>query len=538
MEPVVIERGDVGRTQAFGTGGGRSFRAPRSISGLLVLAATIGSAGTASAQEPIARATSGDGKAASRSLLSPSTAAPKDPLASGSRPPRPAVGSSRDPRPASAKVAGTSSPVDPASLPAKRYRIRDKDENCVVARFYGQYGDKTVLLQPDGQLGFPTRLVPADDPFVPITSDELRRRLERKPYAGFAVLTTEHYLIFYQSRLAFAQDSARLLEDLYRGLTEFCRRNGLLVHESEFPLVAVIFANEKDFRAHKDVDSEVQAYYEIFTNRIFFYEESERDRTEPKLVALRKPQTVAHEGTHQILANIGVQPRLAAWPLWLVEGFTEYCATPTRTRKGLAWERIGAINPLHMATLCELDDPLSSELLDDAQRAEAPAGPTRLVDAESLVKKTQLTPTEYAQAWALTFYLALQKGPEFREFLKSMSRMPPLEPRTPESHLATFRKFFGDDLSKLDKKAEAYLRKRSQEGKFIALPYYAVIFEQPLGGGMVRRRATVSQSPQVIRKWVEQSILPQGGEPNWDMWPFPSRARAILAAEDWMRRRF
>jgi hypothetical protein len=273
------------------------------------------------------------------------------------------------------------------------------------------------------------------------------------------------------------------------------------------------------------VDQEVQAYYEIFTNRIFFYEESERDRTEPKLVAVRKPQTVAHEGTHQILANIGVQPRLADWPLWLVEGFTEYCATPKWTRKGLVWEKMGQINPLHMATLRELDDPL--------QRAQAPAGPHRLVDAESLVKKTRLTPTDYAQAWALTFYLALQK-PEFVKYLKSMSRMPPLEPRTPEWHLAEFRKFFGDDLAKLDKKAEDFLRKQSQRRDFVLLPHYAVIFEQPLGGGMVRRAARVSQSPQVIQKWLEQTISPQGGVPNWEVLPFPTHMRAVMAAEEWM----
>ena len=58
-------------------------------------------------------------------------------------------------------------------------------------------------------------------------------------------------------------------------------------------------------------------------------------------MALRKPQTVAHEGAHQILANIGVQPRLSDWPLWLIEGFAEYCATPTRTKKGMAWDQAG-----------------------------------------------------------------------------------------------------------------------------------------------------------------------------------------------------
>ena len=74
------------------------------------------------------------------------------------------------------------------------------------------------------------------------------------------------------------------------------RRKEFPVHESEFPLVAVIFATESDFRNHKQVDPQVQAYYEFFTNRIFFYQKSVRDKLEPKVAALLKPQTVAHEG--------------------------------------------------------------------------------------------------------------------------------------------------------------------------------------------------------------------------------------------------
>ncbi len=62
------------------------------------------------------------------------------------------------------------------------------------------------------------------------------------------LLKTDHYLIFYKSSLAFAQDSGRLLDDLYAGLIDAFRRNGFPVHETEFPLVAVIFATERDFR--------------------------------------------------------------------------------------------------------------------------------------------------------------------------------------------------------------------------------------------------------------------------------------------------
>ena len=253
---------------------------------------------------------------------------------------------------------------------------------------------------------------------------------------------------------------------------------------------------------------------------------------------MRKPQTVAHEGAHQILANIGVQPRLSEWPLWLAEGFAEYCATPAQTKKGFVWDGLGTINALHMATLRELDDPISNELVDDAERARAPARPSRLVDSGSLVTKTRLTPTDYAQAWAMTHYLARNRADDFVAFLKAMSRMPPLEPRTPEQHLAEFRKFFGAETARLDKKADEYVRKISRQGNFLALPWYAVIFEQPLGGNMVHRAATISQSPQVIQAWVEQRTSPMGGMPSWEAFPFPSRARALIAAETWMRREF
>ena len=207
-----------------------------------------------------------------------------------------------------------------------------------------------------------TSCVPTNEPFKPLTANELKSILHKGPFVDYQLLTTDHYLIFYKSTPAFAQDSGRLLEDLYRGLIDTFRRKNVPVHESEFPLVAVIFATEQDFLAHKSVDPQVRAYYEYFTNRIFFYQKSDRDHLEPRVAALLKPQTVAHEGAHQILSNIGVQPRPSSWPAWLVEGLAEYCATTANTKKGIMWSGLGAINSLHMATIRELEDPLSNQV--------------------------------------------------------------------------------------------------------------------------------------------------------------------------------
>ena len=138
------------------------------------------------------------------------------------------------------------------SLPApRRFKIRDESGNCVVARLHGQHGDKSALILPDGQLGYPNMLVPTEQPFQPMTATELAARIHNGPFSGFQLLKTAHYLVLFQSSRAFAEDSGRLLEDLYRGLIDAFRRNEIPVHESEFPLVAVIFATEQDFRAHK-----------------------------------------------------------------------------------------------------------------------------------------------------------------------------------------------------------------------------------------------------------------------------------------------
>jgi hypothetical protein len=393
---------------------------------------------------------------------------------------------------------------------------------------------------PDGQLGIPTRLIPTDEPFRPLTRDELYPLLKRELFSDFESFKTAHYLIYFQSRsessLGFAQRSGALLENLYGGLTETFRKRGVPFHGLEFPLVVVIFDSEREFRAHKKVAPDVQAYYEIYTNRIYFYETSERDRLAPELATLRRPQTVAHEGTHQILANIGVQPRLAAWPVWLTEGLAEYCASPVQDKNGIAtWNGLGMINALHMATIRDLEDPYSMQVKarhgHTSRTGRDPGKPL----LESLIRAERLSPTDYALAWALTHYLALKRGDDFVRFLIEMGKVPPLEPRTADEQVAAFKKSFGDDLAKLDKQIAGYLSKLARQRGYDHLPYYAVTFEQPFGNGVLRRAAMVSQSPSMIQQWIQEVSSPRGAAPSWHILAHPSRARAAKTAEEFMQ---
>jgi hypothetical protein len=244
---------------------------------------------------------------------------------------------------------------------------------------------------------------------------------------------------------------------------------------------------------------------------------------------------VAHEGAHQILSNIGVQPRPTSWPAWLVEGLAEYCATTVNTKKGIKWEGVGGINSLHMATIRELEDPLSNQMNGSATTTKKVARRLSVSQSEALLLKQSLTPTDYAEAWALTHYLAEKREGKFFEYLKTMSQIPPLEPRTPEENLQVFRKFFDEPPSRLDKKLANHIHDLSRKRSYDTLYYYEVVFHQALGNGLIRRAATVSQSPQIIQQWIQEMTSPSGDIPNWEARPWPTRARAEQAAQEWIR---
>jgi hypothetical protein len=431
--------------------------------------------------------------------------------------PPPARGAPR-PQPPRSKVAEAGKVEPPANV-----LVRDETGQTLVARVHGESHGRLVVLLPDGQLGWPEGRADTTEPFVIATADEVAKSLTEGPFRGFRVQKTDHFVVVYQCSEPFATDSAHLLESLYVGLKKALEKSGIAVHEAEFPLVAVIFAHEAAFRAFRPIAPEVEAYYDMLSNRIYFYETSERERSSPEVAAIRKPQTVAHEGTHQILLNLGVQTRLADWPLWLVEGLAEYCA-PTnikRGKRGVEWAGLGMVNPLHMGTLHDLDE--QAEL----QRGAAPAHigrDTRVPLVEYLTIKSDLTPTDYALSWALTHYLAKRRTKEFVAFLKAMGQIPPLERMTPEQHLKTFREIFGAHLGRVDVQLAKHLASLHYE----PLPYYAVVFEQPLGGGLVKRAALVSQSPSMIRQWLDTMRSPRGLPPTWQAIPFPTRTEALL----------
>jgi hypothetical protein len=457
----------------------------------------------------------------------------------------------RKPAPSSLLPARDAPPPPPAPAPklpeAQRVKIAGEGGDPVVARVHGGPGSD-VALMPDGRLVFFQGTVFTDAPFQPETADEMRvRLLGTADLHGFHVEQTEHYLVFSQGarpdNKRFADLCANHLESLYRGLLTSLSKKGFDVHESEFPLVAIIYRTEAEFRAKTQVDPEVQAFYENLSNRIVFFEKSTNEADAPDVAALRKPQTVAHEGTHQILQNIGLQPRLAPWPPWLIEGMAEFCA-PTSTKKNAEWKGFSQINPFHMATFHDLREQGGVQVYGKQRGAPQFALGNRWI--EELVVRGKLQPIDYALSWALTYYLANKRTPEFVSYLKTMSKLPPLQKLSPDDHLRMFRKAFLSDpkLAGADPKAagtdrivamgrlvERFL---DAQKNFQPIPYYAVGFIQQMPGGIIRRASVVSPSPATIRQWIEGITDPNGGPSRWEAHRFRTRTEAEVAAQQWM----
>ena len=259
-------------------------------------------------------------------------------------------------------------------------------------------------------------------------------------------------LLFYRSSEAFAAASSKLLEGLYEGLrSTFKDWGGFPIHDPSFPLVAVVEADEAAFRASRAASPQTKAIYEILTNRIHFYEPSADDdgRSDPST----GPRAVLHEGTHQILQNIGVHARLAEWPLWLSEGLAELASGDSINEQG-GWSGFGEDHPLHLATLQELNArPLRYSNFDlsksfEPGRDDSKATPTSL----RLLSRESLSPTDYALVWAFVRHLETRRPEEFRAYLRELSARPPLKPYPLADQEADYVRHFGPPTWALDRR--------------------------------------------------------------------------------------
>ncbi|MFN8856065.1 MAG: DUF1570 domain-containing protein [Planctomycetaceae bacterium] len=289
----------------------------------------------------------------------------------------------------------------------------------------------------------------------------LIRRLEDELIPGCEFVQTKHYVVASYAGRAYAQWCAGLFERLHQAFRNYWKQRDILLRDPEFPLVAILLKDERQFRrfATDDAGADAagsQGYFSIESNRIVIYDltSSERATINTAAEIVRSVSanpfniaTVVHEATHQIAFNSGMHVRLSDNPLWLTEGMAMFFETPDLANR-TGWRTIGLVNELRLRQFlnyCEKRrraDSLETLLSSDRRFTEVDSA----VDA-------------YSESWALTYYLLRTQQAAYGRLLRKLQNQPVLKWQTEEERLEDFCKNISDDLTKLDADFLKYIRR-------------------------------------------------------------------------------
>jgi Protein of unknown function (DUF1570) len=394
----------------------------------------------------------------------------------------------------------------------------------VVALLHAEVGDRRLVILPDGRL----ESVPvaeaklSAEPFRPATKEQIAAELAARGFKDFKVRGTARYVYVYNTSEPFYKGTSRILETMYPAVLAYFKRLKLPVDDPEVPLVAVMFRTEKEFQKYEPVGPSIAAYYNALSNQIVMYEQSDLVEVAPELAMKQSISTIAHEGIHQILHNIGVQQRLSRWPMWLSEGLAEYFA-PTTVGARMRWKGVGKPNDLRMY---ELNQFMQAR---PARRGEM---------VEQVVGAANLTSSGYAAAWSLTHYLASRQRTRFHDYLRDVAEFGPLEPRegiSADEAKKLFVQHFGDDFAALEESLLTHLRTLPYADPIANQTHYVVLIDTS-----TRRVAGVTSSPAEVRKWQEETLskLPPAvrAATRFQVTPFADRASAKRYADRFLGR--
>ncbi|MCH5373802.1 MAG: DUF1570 domain-containing protein [Planctomycetes bacterium] len=426
--------------------------------------------------------------------------------------------------------------VAPGAVSAGRDRrvlTADEDGGAVVARVHVQVGPTLIVMLPDGRLVArgEEQCSPTERPFEAIGMDQLAQRLGDGEFAGWRTRHTRRYLYVYNCSDTFIEVASRVLETMFRGIGFYAQAQKIEVAAPEFPLVVVVFGTQKEFKKYQQMTDGVVAYYDLLTNRVLMCEESDLWEVKQELAIRQSIATIAHEGAHQVLHNIGVQQRLSLWPMWLNEGLAEFFA-PTSTDRRLKWKGVGEVNDLRMF---ELEQLIKSRAPDkaDGQLVAQTVGAARL------------TSTGYAMAWALTHYLADRQRESLAEFVRAMSHRGPLcgggevvSPGVIPGNLRDFKQYFGEDLADIERRVMLHLCRLPYQDPFADWPHFVAFVQLP-NGGNPRRQAEVFHLPLQAKRWCDALLATLPAEQRElaksEVREFSNRAEAEQTAHRWLQ---
>lgn len=335
-------------------------------------------------------------------------------------------------------VSGTALGGEPPAIEIQLPRQK------VVGRPLLWSAERIHLLGRDGRLWdfTPTQAKDyrqASDIFRPLTKNEMRGQLQHEFGDGFEVTSTGNYLVVHPA----GQENqwAQRFEVLYRSFLHYFTTRGFRPVAPPFPLVAIVFPNQQDFLRYAanegyKLPPQVLGYYSPTSNRIALY-----DTTTGQLPGsdwTSNADTIIHEAAHQTAFNTGIHSRWSPPPRWVAEGL------------GTMFEARGVSNsPLYTSQA----DRINRGRLESFQKYTSRRPKGALAALVGSDRFFQADPDgAYAEAWALTFFLAETEPRKYLAYLAKTGQHKPFAVVTPQERMQDFVSVFGTQLDLLEAK--------------------------------------------------------------------------------------
>jgi len=299
----------------------------------------------------------------------------------------------------------------------------------------------------------------------PLSKKELGKQLLKELPDGFKIHSTRHYVVAYDTERAYAKWIGNLYEGkLKKAFKRFWSNHKFRIKAQEptVPLVAIVFSNRKAYEAWAQRElgqppGDTIAYYNLMTNRVTMFDLTAgqgngTNTKRPIEDVLRDPRsvrmvsTIIHEGTHQLMFNTGLQTRLADTPYWLNEGIAMFFETPDFQKKQ-GWRGPGKTNYDRLG-----------DILRYARNRPEDSLETLIATDKRLQVGGQVSANAYAESWAMIHFLINRKPDKFTQYLKHLTEKKRLISDEPQVRVDDFKKFFGEDLYKLDAEFLDYVK--------------------------------------------------------------------------------
>ena len=276
-----------------------------------------------------------------------------------------------------------------------------------------------------------------NDYFRGLSQSEMRGELQREFGDRYEVSGTGHYLVVHP---AGQKDLwAERFEQLYREFQHYFTARGFRPIAPKFPLVAVVCYDQNDFarlaaRDGVNIRSGTLGYYSPTTNRVLLYDTT---AGQPGADWTLNAETIIHEATHQTAFNTGIHSRLAAQPLWVAEGLATMFEAPGVWNSSVHRQQSDRINRYRL-----------DRYRNYVATRRKPGSLEKLIASDDLFRSD--ADAAYAEAWAVSFYLAERQPRKYLQYLRLLTARQPLSDYPTANRLQDFHSVFGRDLDMLE----------------------------------------------------------------------------------------